>query len=139
MDFLGGQELFLAELDQSIHGRYDFYFDDLSLTPGDVYTFSIFTNNCGTSCGTDNPPGGSPPNNGVYLDPQVEVTTTDAYRDGFLIYGRSGTVNDQDIRFEATFVSVAEPPTLLLTGTGLLLYLGLVGWLKENESKRSTH
>jgi hypothetical protein len=131
--FLESPPIFAAALDQTIQGRYDFYFNDLTLTPSDSYTFSIFTNDCGPDCGADNPPGGGPPITGAFQDPQVEVTTRDAYRDGFFINGRVGPVYDRDMRFEATFVSVAEPPTWLLTGTGLLLCVGLVGWRKREQ------
>ncbi len=117
-DFLEGPELFEDQLDQSHEGRYDFLFDDLAVVFGASYTFSIFTNNCGPA--DEVGPLTCPvPITGVYSDPHLEVTTSDAYGHGYLIHGREGPLYDQDMRFRATFLT-PEPSSLLLLATGLL-------------------
>lgn len=114
-DFLEEPEIFASILDQSHHGRYDFHFDDLEVALGATYTFSIFTNTC-----EDVPSGAcGVPVTGVYSNPFLEVTTTDAYRGGFMRLRSGDPVYDMDIRFEATFLT-PEPATILLLGTGLL-------------------
>lgn len=113
--------LYRQVLDQRIQGRYNIGFDYLQMVRGGTYKFSIFTINCGTHvvdpCGL-----------GEYAQPfglegtaavQTEYTLTDSYADG-IMYNRSKIRRGNDLRFEATFVTVPEPATWLLMVTGLL-------------------
>jgi hypothetical protein len=77
--------------------------------------FTVFTNNCDdhfeAPC--------DPPETGVFTQPSLELTTTDAYADG-LVYLRGHGDETRDVRFEATFHTVSEPSTWLLMVTGLI-------------------
>jgi len=123
LGFFAGPELYEAALDQSRAGRYDFTFGNLAVTPGASYTFSVFTNNCGTGALDACPV----PVTGTWSNPLVDVTTTDAYAGGYLIDGRNGPDASRDMRFQATF-GVPEPATGLLLLVGLLALGGIVTW-----------
>ena len=109
-------------LDQRVEGRYDVDLDYLSMVQGETYQFVLFGNVCGPfpSCGLPDeylPVLGAA--EGRYPG-YVEVTDADAYDGGY--YTAFTTPDyERDIRFEATFVAVPEPSTLLLMLGGLLL------------------
>jgi hypothetical protein len=124
----GGPELFQVTLDQTHAGRYDFFFDDLAVVFGAPYSFTIYNTDCGSP--DDLEPGTCPvPVTGVWATPSFEVTTSDAYADGYFMGFFGEPDFDRDIRFEATFTP--EPSTVLLLATGLL---GL-GWLARKRRR----
>lgn len=114
-----------VSLDQTIQGRFDWVFSDpLQLIIGNAYQFAFFVNNCGSVASGGCGQWGKQPGP-AYLEPAIEITTTDAYAGGQFVEGYQEHVNTgRDIRFEMAYVD--EPPTGALLGAVVMLLGGMV-------------